>query len=481
MRALIDRFERWLRADELSELNPGASPLVKRIVRFFVLLWENVMEDRLTRTASSLTYTTILSIFPLLVLLIATASFFFTPDRQEQFVGFIQMRLYPGDTAEDVYGPTLPGQEERGENIRKLRDFVTQSVTSFRDKAAGIGFAGFIGMVIAAGLLYNAIEDAFDSIWSRGRKRSLKRTATTFLSLLVLAPVLVGASLAFSTLVVSVGGEPSPPPPGTVETAVTAATAAGDLTQSTVAVFAKAYGKLLTFLPIAVNVLFLTMAYVFVPQATVRWKPAFVGALVASCLWELTKLGFAKYVFMSSIRRQLFQSLGAVPIFLIWLYVSWLVFLAGNEIAYILQNFRRLCVDRFWEPNRTPVDGKLLVAVMTIVCRRFAEGKGPTPFEPILHGIGIRLQEAERLVERLVSSGFLVVSTKDGYVPARPAETIPVAEVIKAGCDVSRLPFALSETGGRDVSLLRLQEDTLGAVSGRTMADLIGTAPAKGA
>jgi hypothetical protein len=89
---------------------------------------------------------------------------------------------------------------------------------------------------------------------------------------------------------------------------------------------AKAYESVLPIVPITINILFITSAYIFIPQVRVRWKCALLGGVVSGVMWEISKMGFGAYVFNSALRREIFLSLGAVPIFLVWLYISWVVF-----------------------------------------------------------------------------------------------------------------------------------------------------------
>src|SRR5690606_35199696 len=104
---------------------------------------------------------------------------------------------------------------------------------------------------------------------------------------------------------------------------------------------------MLMLVPAVFNSLILAAAYMFIPQAKVEWHFALLGGFIAGFLWEAAKLSFFAYLYMSTVQRAMIQSLGALPIFLIWIYFTWLVFLVGNQIVYVAQNFTRLRLHHF--------------------------------------------------------------------------------------------------------------------------------------
>lgn len=483
---VVRKLENFLSVSSASELEAKRTAKLMTFSRFLYVLARNLRDDKVSQRAAALTYTSILSIFPLLVLVITFASFFFTQDRQHEFVSFIQERLYPSTTVTFTGGATAEEVTENEENLRKLQGFIAEKSDEFRNRAAGIGFIGFVGMLVAAIFLYAAIEDAFDSTWSRGRSRSIKRTIMTFSTILVLAPILVGASLGLSGVAVSLispeetvqvaTGAPAEPvllpgvpvPPAMVPDAPPPEGSAG------FRAFVRVYGAALALTPLAVNILFLMMAYMFIPQSRVKWKYALLGALCAGTLLELSKIGFTYYVFSSAVRREVFRSLGSVPVFLIWLYISWMVFLLGNEIAYCAQNFRHLVLDMLHDVHRTALDGKLIVGAMVLVYSRFQDGEGPTPWQLLQNALGLREEVLDSLVARLVSNKFLVSTGANAFSPAKPAETVRVEDLLRLGCDASRLPMAGdSKLAGASRSLSVFQDRIRAAFKGQTMAELI--------
>ncbi len=478
------RLRDWLAVTAPSDLMFHRGSIATNLARYAVVLVKNVMANNVTRRASSLTYTSILSLFPMFVLVLAMASFFFTPERQDQFIEYLQSKVYPSERGVDL---TSGGQvsPEAAENIRNLRTFITERANNFRKSAAGIGFAGFAAMLLAAGIMFAAVEDALDATWSKGHRKSFKRTIMTFMTALVVTPILIVASITVSTVAISAReseqlaqqtlqatSDPGAP------AAMRAVKTPGFLEKfqnSAVGTVATAYESVLPVIPILINVLFIAGAYVFIPQASVRFKFALLGGLVAAILWEASKLGFASYVFASSLRREIFFSLGAVPIFLIWIYITWVVFLLGSEIAFTAQNYRRLAYDAFHVRQHTILDGKLFVAAALIVAQRFASGEGPLREGILAHRLGLAAAESDELIRRMLDAGILIHTDKPaGVALARPADALRVSDLLALGCDARSLAAGHADLDAASARcLVDLQSSVAKSLDGMTIAGML--------
>jgi len=477
---LLERCQNALRVKSPEDLAFEKNNWKINLLRYVIVLWQNTLGNDVTRRASSLTYTTILSLFPVFVLLIAMGSFFFTPERQNELIYYIQEKIYPSvqadETTEDR--PNEPGEREA--NISSLRTFISDRADTFRKSAAGIGFMGFVAMLVAAWALYAAIENAIDSTWSGRAKRSMKRTFMTFTTLLVIAPVVIAASLTVSTVSVTARGAAEG---AEIETEVGAS---GGLMEkspgwlksfgnSAIGNAARAYESVLPIIPITINILFITSAYIFIPQVRVRWKCALLGGVVSGIMWEISKMGFGAYVFNSALRKEIFLSLGAVPIFLVWLYISWVVFLLGNEVAYTTQNFKKLAYQSFFRRPHTTLDGKLFVASLFLVQRHYDECKGPMNQQVLALDLNLNPAEALEIVSRLIAEGLLLRTEKPaGLIPGRPAEKILLRDILALGCDARELS-AVSDSFGESTSspLVRLQSRLLDVINTESLAEFM--------
>lgn len=486
----LERCQNALRVKSPEDLAFEKNNWQVNLLRYAVVLWQNTLGNDVTRRASSLTYTTILSLFPVFVLLIAMGSFFFTPERQNELIYFIQEKIYPSAQPSEVAPETSevagPSEGERGEreaNISSLRTFISDRADTFRKSAAGIGFMGFVAMLIAAWALYAAIENAIDSTWSGRAKRSMKRTFMTFTTLLVVAPVVLAASLTVSTVGVTARGAGEaaaivPPTTGGDSKSALGNNVPGWLQKfgsSAVGGVAKAYESVLLLVPISINILFITSAYMFIPQVRVRWRCALLGGIVAGIMWEISKMGFGAYVFNSALRKEIFLSLGAVPIFLVWLYISWMVFLLGNEVAYTTQNFRKLAYQSFFRRPHTTLDGMLFVATLYLVQKNFEECNGPLNQQAVTMDLNLNPAETLEIVSRLMADGLILRSEKPvGLIPGRPADKVLLRDVVALGCDARELSASSHAFGDSMISpLVKLQSRLLGVLETESLAEFM--------
>ena len=187
----------------------------------------------------------------------------------------------------------------------------------------------------------------------------------------------------------------------------------------------------LKFIPYLLNWLAFWFAYQFIPYTQVRVRAAIAGAVVAGTLWELAKGGFNWYISHMTSFDVLYGSLGAVPVFLLWLYITWLIVLLGTEVAYAVQ----------YPQGRTSMSHSELSSYMEFysvravaeIARRFndAGGKASSKLDH-LKSVGIPSEILGEILNRL-SENHLIVYTEDKeYVPARQPSSITVREVVEA-------------------------------------------------
>jgi uncharacterized BrkB/YihY/UPF0761 family membrane protein len=494
-----------------------------RVVRFFVLLQHMFTEDRLLQRASSLTYTTILSIFPLLAVITALGSVFTggAENLENQIVNYIEERLMP-PTSSPVEGWLGNGEAEqdaqRRENVQELTQSIRKMFASFRENAAGIGFLGFLGVLIAAMLLYSSVEKAFNEIWHVYEKASFLRTLTTFTTLIVCTPLLIGLSITVS---VSVLQAVKPKKPEAVETrqsqiepvepgsglqapprdvsevpmlsAVDAQTSPRTMQADRSATVTVAVDRSMARRGLAIitgiagalaspiiNGIFMALAYMLIPRTKVSLHNALIGGLAAGFIWEAAKMGFGYYVFSSTVRNALFRSLGAVPIFLIWIYFTWVVFLAGNEIVYILQNYRTLRRERFARPVYTTLDSKLIFAVSLLIADAFERNRGGIPYGDIKSALGLKDGELQQALTLLRKLGMIVRTEEKNYTLTRPAHHIRVDEILALGCNVPRLFHSPDRDSHRLEDVLEnLQESVEAWQKDKTLHDVLEELPKK--
>ena len=243
-------------------------------------------------TATALSYTTLLSIVPLLVVLFSTLSAFpafgHIVDRIE---GYVFRNFVP------AAGETL---------LAYFRQFVERAGT-----LTGVGGAFLIA---AALLLMITIDDAINQIWRVRRGMRLALKMAVYWTALTLGPVLLAVSVAGTSYVMTL-----PEADGFVRAVIRA---------------------VLSITPFLFTTLALTLLYVFVPNCRVPLRNGVIAAVAAAAAFEIAKRGFASYVAAGTAYATVYGALAAIPLFLTWIYVSWLIILIGAEISYCLTAFR---------------------------------------------------------------------------------------------------------------------------------------------
>ncbi len=252
--------------------------------KFGVLVVRRFNADRGLQTASALTYTTLLSLVPLLAVSLAILS---------GFSAFEGMRESVKSAVLDVLLPTSKGP-------------AAQYIDAFLANAQSLTTPGLAGIAVTALMLLSTIESTFNRIWRVQSPRSLGRRLLRFWSVLTLGPLLLGASLSLTSYFFAVADD------GTVQSAI------------------QRIGRLA---PLVLQWIAFTLLFVAIPQAQVRFRYAAIGGFVAAALFEVLKLGFAVYLDNTDNYRALYGALAAIPVFLVWLYASWTVILIEPEVV----------------------------------------------------------------------------------------------------------------------------------------------------
>lgn len=259
-------------------------------------LWRRFLEDNCLQSAGMLAYTTLLAVVPLTAVTLAVISAF---PVFENWSALIQ---------EFIFQNFVPAAGE----------VVQQYVTEFADKATQLTAAGVLFLVFVAVMLMWNVERTLNRIWRVTTPRRLVNRFMVYWSALTLGPLLIGASLAITSYLVSL--------PLVSEAAQTLGLR----------------NRLIHVAPFAASLAAFTLLYLMVPNRSVRLRNAFAGGLLAAVLFELAKRAFAFYVTNYPTYEHIYGTLATVPIFLIWVYMSWVVILLGASFAASLDTFQYL-------------------------------------------------------------------------------------------------------------------------------------------
>ena len=263
----------------------------ERSTTFFRFLARRFVDDRCFETAGALSYTTVFALVPLSTVVFAVLAAFPVFDAWTQaLIAFVFQNFVP-EAASAVAG-TL---QELARSARQL------------------SWKGLAALALSVLLVMLAIEQTFDRIWRVPQPRTTLWRLVVYWTLLTLGAVLAVSSLAVSTWLF------------------------------TLPAFSRANATLgqvaLQAMPFAVAFVVFTAAYRLIPNRPVPLRFALAGALLAATLFEMAKHGFALYLRNTSF-EQLYGALAVVPIFLVWVWLSWLVVLLGASLASSLGAFR---------------------------------------------------------------------------------------------------------------------------------------------
>jgi membrane protein len=264
---------------------------VKYIFRITELIRIGINGESLVM-ASALAFSTLLAIVPLVTVIFSTLSL---------FPMFEQWKLI---VEQFVFANFVPATGE----------VVNEYLQTFSGQAGKLTAVGLATLLATSLMLLATIENSFNKMWSVNTGRSAGQRVLVYWALLTLGPILIIVSLAFTSylLAESILGE------------VAGVSGAVDL--------------LLPLLPVVLEFSSFLLLYTLVPNRPAQWWPAVLGAVIATVLFEVAKGSFSWYVSHFNSFEVIYGAVGVIPIFLIWIYISWLVILAGGRFSVFFEN-----------------------------------------------------------------------------------------------------------------------------------------------
>lgn len=287
-------------------------PLIQtgsQIGYFVVSVLKRFEHDRCFRVAAALAFTTLLALVPLVTVIFSMLSLF---PVFEQWSGELEAFLFKN------FVPTA------GEAVRSY-------VLEFSNQAGRLTAVGLIFLLVSTLLLLATIEDAFNDIWRVKRGRILFQRLLVYWAVVTLGPLLTAVSLSMSSALLSM-------------TVFSEQSVIAGLTQA-----------LLKYLPLLFELGAYILFYKAIPNTEVKFWHALIGGIVATILFELAKLGFAFYILNFKSYQLIYGALATIPIFFIWVYLSWVVMLIGAVVAAELKTREQAQIIGENPPNMTPV------------------------------------------------------------------------------------------------------------------------------
>jgi membrane protein len=331
-------------------------PWLNRVREVALFAYRRGHEVRLQQVAGGLTFTTLLSIVPLFAVGLAIFS---------AFPLFADFR----EAVQSLISSSLPPQ---------ISSTVFRYISEFAAQAARLTAAGLILLAFAALAMIMTVDRVLNDIWQVRLRRPFGQRVLIYWAVLTLAPILVGASLTASSYIWSPSDEELKSIPWLLR-------------------------ALLDYTPLILSGIAYSALYVFVPNRTVRWRDALIGGFVAACLAELLKVGYAVFIARGSV-RSIYGAFAALPLFLLWMYLSWYVLLFGAAIAATLP---RLRATRFSDELRA---GNAFVTALFLIQQLLTArrtGSAAVGSVQLARGARTDLLESERLLETLERLGYV--------------------------------------------------------------------------
>ena len=355
--------------------------LLSAFARF---VWRRFRDDRCFESAGALSFTTVFALVPLSAAVLGIMA------------AFPVFETWSRQLTDYLFENYVPAAAKA----------VQAYLTEFASNASQLTVVGGVVLLASALLMMAGIEDTLNRIWRAPGHRRRAARFVAYWTVLTLGPILLAASLGLSSYLFTLP-------------LIDRAERQFGLSQ-----------HLLRLLPFLTTWSALTLAFVVVPNAAVRVRNAAIGALFATVLFELAKQAFGRYVASSDTYERLYGALSVLPLFLVWIYWSWVSVLLGASLAASLSAFRYVPLAL----RATP--GLEFAALLRVHARVRAAAAAGTPLsrsalaatEP-----GLSDDKLDSFLSELSALQLLQRSETGQWLPLRDPAAVTVRELFEGG------------------------------------------------
>lgn len=364
-----------------------------RFLRILILVSQGFTKSQIQQGASTLTYYTLLGIVPVIALLVGIARGFYLEGALKTWL--------------------LQQFADQKDIIEKLFEIANSSLkTAHQGIIVGIGTL----ILLWAGIkIFLYIERVLNNIWEVKRGRTFARRFTDYLAILLLCPIIVFLASGITVY---------------LSAALTALMSGGILKHIGPLIL-----PLLNLIPVFLTCLLFTFLYIFMPNTRVRFLPALWAGIIAGFIYQVVQWLYLYFQIGVTNYNAIYGTFAALPLFLIWIHLSWVIILIGAKISFAFQNvnaFDFLSEDVYFSNRFRTI---LLLRITHLCIKNFCEAKPPPSPIEISNKLSIPLPLAGHLLFQLVEANILseVKRYKDqelGFQPARSIDQLTIKSVL---------------------------------------------------
>ena len=397
----------------LEDLPFGKSFLIKQL-RIILLTLRGFDEDRCFARASSLTFNTLLSIVPVAAILFGVAKGFGFETMLRREI----LEKFPGQAQQEVLAKVISFAE------------------SMLETAKGGVIAG-IGMVILFWSVINVlshIETSLNEIWEIKESRSWGRKFSDYLAVMLLSPLMFILSSSATVF---------------ITTQITQLTNKIEL----LGIISPLIFLGLKFIPYVLIWILFTVIYILMPNTKVNLAAGLMAGIVAGTIFQIFQWAYISFQIGAAKYNAIYGSFAALPLFLMWVQISWWVVLFGAELSFANQN-----VNTYeYEPDANKVSPAfkkvLTLQIAHLLIKNFAIGERPLTDTGISHHLKMPIRLVHSILYDLVESRVVAQTRtnedqKFGYQPARDINTLTIKFVLDA----------IDQTGSNNIPVARTEE-----------------------
>ena len=410
---IIHFFKTGIWEIQLKNLSPANRFLI-RTLRIFILALQEFKKDGCERTASALTYYSLLNIVPVVAVAFAIAKGFGLQKLIEKEI--LQM-AEKANWAADATNQIISFSHSLLENVKG-------------GLIAGVGVILLFWTVIS---ILGKIEESFNAIWEVKKSRTLLRKFSDYLTMMVLAPILFVISSSITVVIAS-------------QVKMIAQKIAFLGAFSYIVLF------LLNLLPYLSIWVLLIILYLMMPNTRIPLRSGILGGIVAGTLFQIVQWIYIKFQIGVASYGAIYGSFAALPLLLAWLQLSWMIVLFGAEIAFANEHYETFGFQPDYSALSVSSKKRLVLKIFHLLIKKFAQGEKPLSARQIADTLEIPARLVQHLLSELASVGLVVETAKEvnkevTFQPGRSIEGITVKSTLDAfeQAGISQIPANQSD------------------------------------